>query len=330
MKEHKEISVSKAELNSQSFKILYEEYDREIRSRNFKINGKGTYQLCVKEFLLWLELHGITKIKKMESADMIDYYEYISTRPKKRGSGTLSKSMIGQHLFSLRVLNEYLLETGQIKSGVIIPKNNTGTKTERDALTQEEIKQLYMNCRDKRERAILSIGYGCGLRRAEIEELKTSDMNFVSGVLVVREGKFGKRRDVIMSDAVIKDLKDYYLNERPLYLKERNLLEQTFILNNKGKKMEGEQMNEILKEIIERTGNIDLMHKEITLHSLRHSIAMHLTANGADMEFVRVFLGHSSIDTTHIYAMKNKQRQKLIKRQHEARELRAIPLQEAY
>ncbi len=330
MKEHNEISISKAELSSPFFKILYKDYDQYIKARNLSIKGKGTYQLCVKEFFLWLESQGITKIKRIQSSDMIDYYEYISTRPNKRKAGTLSQSMINQHLFSIRMLVDYLLDTGQIKSAVLIPKNNTGTKKERDSLTREEIELLYKNCKDKRERAILSVGYGCGLRRSEIQELKTSDISFSNGILVVREGKFKKRRDVPMSDRIIKDLKDYLHNERPNYLKEHNPLEPSFFVNNKGKKMEGDHMNEILKEIIERTGNTELMQREITLHSLRHSISMHLSKNGADMEFIRDFLGHSEIDTTYIYAMKNKQKQKLLNRQYETRNHRTLSEQEAY
>ena len=87
---------------------------------------------------------------------------------------------------------------------------------------------------------------------------------------------------------------------------------------------------EILKEIISRTKNAALMQREITLHSLRHSIAMHLDENGADLEFIQEFLGHSEIDTTHIYAKKNKQKQKTYNRQYETRNNRTVSLQETY
>jgi integrase/recombinase XerD len=326
----KEISISKVELQSPFFKMVYNDYNQLIKAKNFATKGQGTYQLCVKEFFYWLELQGINKIKKITSGDMIDYYEYISTRPNKRNAGTLSQSMINQHLFSLRLLIDYLLDTNQIKSAVLIPKNNTGSKKERDSITQAEAELLYRNCQDKRERAILSIAYGCGLRRTEIQDLRTNDLNFLNGILVVRSGKNKKRRDVPMSDRIIKDLKEYLHNERPKYLKERNQLEASFFINNKGKKMEGDHMNEILKEIISRTKNAALMQREITLHSLRHSIAMHLDENGADLEFIQEFLGHSEIDTTHIYAKKNKQKQKTYNRQYETRNNRTVSLQETY
>jgi site-specific recombinase XerD len=222
--------------------------------------------------------------------------------------------MINQHMYSLRMLVDYLLQTNQIQSAVIIPKNNPGTKKERDTATQKEMELLYKHCQNKRERAVLSVAYGCGLRRTEIEVLNTNDINFFNGILVVREGKNRKRRDIPMNDAVIRDLKSYLINERHNYLKENNRLELSFFINNKGKRMKGGHMNQLLKDIILRSKSVSLMQKQITLHSLRHSIAMHLAENGADIEFIRDFLGHSEIDTSHIYARKNKRKQNILNR----------------
>lgn len=298
----------KEDLQSSTFRVLLHEFDKEIRSKNFAIKGKGMYQACVKEFLLWLELQGITKLKRIETPVMIDYYEYITHRPNKLKAGTLSESYINQHLFSIRLLSDYLIETGQIDCTVVIPSYSRATKKEREILSVEEIQLLYKSCITKRERAILSIAYGCGLRRNELRELNTIDIRFYNGILIVRSGKGMKRREVTMSDSVINDLKDYLMNERPHYLKEHNQLEPAFLLNNKGKRMTGDHANEVLKEIIGRTKSNAIEKKEITLHCLRHSIATHLIDNGADLEFVQGFLGHSEIDTSHIYAKRRKQR----------------------
>lgn len=313
MNKKKEISISKVQLQSSFYKVLYHEYDQLIKAKNLATKGKGMYQLSVKEFFYWLECKGINRIKRVTSTLMIEYYEYLSTRPNKRKGGTLSESTINQHLFSLRMLMDYLVEMGQIQSTVLIPQNSPGTKTERDSVTQKEKDLLYADCKDKREKALLSVAYGCGLRRSEAEQLNTNDINFSSGLLTVRKGKFGKYRDVPMSKSVMRDLKDYLIYERMNYLKEYNNLELSFFINNKGKRMDGDHMNEIVKELITRTKNNKLMQKEIGLHSLRHSIAMHLSENGADIEFIRDFLGHTEIDTSHIYARKNKLRNKQLK-----------------
>ena len=72
--------------------------------------------------------------------------------------------------------------------------------------------------------------------------------------------------------------------------------------------MSGEHLNDTLKNLIESTNNYELIQKEITLHCLRHSIAFHLAENNAGIDFIRRFLGHSQINTTYLYAIKNKKR----------------------
>lgn len=303
--------MSKVELQSPQFRIIYHEFDRKIIAEDFVTKGKGVYQTCVKEFLWWLEMQGITKITRVESSTMIDFYEYIISRPKRRTEGVLSDSSINQHMFSLSLLFNYLLDTKQVTSTVIIPKNSIRVQKERNIASLDEIDLLYKYCTSKLEKAILGIAYGCGLRRSELQDLNTNDINYQNGILTVREGKYKKRRDVPMSDAVIRDLKDYLISERANYLKDNNRLELSFFINNKGKRMHGDKANDLVKEIIQRTKNEELIKKEITLHCLRHSIAGHLLDNGADIEFIRDFLGHSEIDTSSIYARKNKQMQKL-------------------
>lgn len=307
------IEISKVQLQNPHYRVMYKEYDQLIKARNLATRGQGAYQLCVKEFLHWLELNGINRLTRLTSQMMIEYGDYLSTRPNKRGIGIISESTFNQHLYSLRLLTDYLLETGQLKSAVIIPQNNPGTKSAREFVTQKEIMLIYKACKVRRERALLSILYGCGLRRTEAQDLNTNDINFHNGILIVREGKFKKRRDVPMNDAVIKDLREYLVEERSMYLKDYNHLELAFFINNKGKRMGGDQMNNMVKEIKTRTKNLKLIQKEITAHSLRHSIATHMAENGADIEFIRDFLGHTEIDTSYIYSRKNKQQQKLIR-----------------
>ena len=309
MEKEKHILMNKVELQNPRYNVLLNEYDLLIKSKNLVVKGKGHYQCTVKEFLYWLELRSINKIRQVQTSDMIDYDQYLRTRPNKRKPGTLSESMINQHNYSLRMLFDYLLETKQIKSAVLLPKNNQGTNKERQIITMAELELIMSHCQTKREKAIISVAYGCGLRRSEINLLNSNDLNFANGLLVVRKGKLYKRRDVPMSNNIIKYLKDYLINERPLYLKDNNRLELAFFINNRGKRMSGDNLNEVLKEIISRTKKQSLIKKEITLHCLRHSIAAHLIDNGADIEFVQSFLGHAQIDTSHIYARRRKRKQ---------------------
>ena len=129
-------------------------------------------------------------------------------------------------------------------------------------------------------------------------------------MLIVRSGKGSKRREVPMSDRVLEELKKYVLEYRWQFLGQHS--EPAFFLNKIGERMSGESLNKTLKKIIERSQNQIILDKEITLNSLRHSIAHHLTENNAGIDFIKSFLGHSYINTAYIYAIKNKNSNKTL------------------
>lgn len=294
-------------INTPSFQILIENYDRFIAVRNYKVGkSKNLYHNPIKEFLIWIEEAGIRNIQKITSKESVKYYEYLISRPKHTGSGTLSEKTIKFHLFTLGLFLTSLLENKEINESFYIPGYaDHGIKKHRNALSVDEIKMLYKYCENHQESALLSVGYGCGLRNAEIEALDVKDVQFATGMLVVRKGKNGKRRDVPMSDAVIEHLKKY-VEERYKILPSNKALQEALFVTSSGKRMDGEQMNDMLKKMSEQTNSFELIQKQITLHCLRHTIAHHLAQNNAGIEFIRGFLGHSQINTTYIYAIRNK------------------------
>lgn len=298
----------KKTIQTPAFQNLLSDFDSFVKVRNYK-QGKGKmYQSAVTEFLIWLEDFGITKASDITSKETIKYLEYLTTRPKQRGEGTLADKTIKFHLFALGLFMLNLLENKRIPDAFYIPSFNSSEEEPRNFITVDEVKILYQNCQNNLERALLSVAYGCGLRRSEIESLDTRDIQLSSGMLIVRKGKNSKRREVPMSDSVVENVKQYLMEERYQLLSNKNQLEDAFFVNSRGKRMSGEHLNDLLKKIIEQTSNYELIQKEITLHCLRHSIAHHLAENNAGIEFIRRFLGHSDINTTYIYAIKNKMR----------------------
>jgi len=143
-----------------------------------------------------------------------------------------------------------------------------------------------------KERVILSLFYGCGLRRSEGELLNLKDVSFKSGLLYIRKGKGGKRRAVPMSEKVIEDIKIYVEQERKWTVKSDAL-----VFNKRGNRMSGDSYSRLLKELLKKAE----MTNQITLHSLRHSIASHLLERGLSVEYVRDFLGHKHLESTQIY-----------------------------
>ena len=296
-------------IQTPAYESLLSDFESFIKVRNYKLGKSNMHKTAITEFLMWMEEYGITQIREATSKEVIAYFEFLITRPNKRRGGTLAEKTIKLHLYAMGLFMQNLLENKAIDNGFYIPSyGNNDTSKSRSTLSVEEIKLVYAYCQNDLEGALLSVAYGCGLRRAELERLNLRDVQISIGELIVREGKGSKRRTVPMSDAVVASLKKYILCEREERLGNSKHIEDAFFITAKGKRMTGEYLNETLKKMIEQTGSYELVQKEITLHCLRHSIASHLAQNNAGINFIKRFLGHSEINTAYIYAIKNKRR----------------------
>lgn len=260
---------------------------------------KNTVQMLpsiLKEFLTYTskELGEINKI------DILNYHEYIKTRPKKRGIGFLSESMISHHIYALKVFFIYQMEQGTITQNPISTLSFEKPKSKpREILSQEEITTLFEICITYKEKAILSLCYGLGLRRTEVQNLELTDLDFEHLIAYIREGKGKKRRIVPMTQAIADNLKNYIQFER----KSKGNV-NAVLCSVIGTSMSGDRINSLMKKTVERLE----LNKKITLHSLRHSVATHLLENGLKLEVVREFLGHKHLETTQIYTRVNMKR----------------------
>jgi integrase/recombinase XerD len=268
---------------------------------------------CLREFFYRMEGLGIHGLDSIMPGHILEHWEYLRTRPSQRG-GSLSESQINHHLYALKTFMNFREALGDLESNpfgaLAFPKPE---HPPRKVLSTEEIKALYGACETLRDHAMLSLFYGCGLRRSEAEKLDISDIHFKGGLLYVRSGKGGKRRAVPMGVQVAQDLKGYYLHERedgasrngPVgHFSERASLsrrqdnKKAFMLNNHGNRMSGDSFWRRLGYLAEQAGFTD----RIGLHCLRHSIATHLLEGGLGIEQVRDFLGHRHLETTQLYA----------------------------
>jgi integrase/recombinase XerD len=165
------------------------------------------------------------------------------------------------------------------------------TSKAHEVLTREEVTSLYEACETLKERAILHVYYGCGLRRDEGVKLNVSDLQFRNKMLYVREGKGGKSRAVPMTEKISEELKAYCYQER-----KSKLNELAFLINQRGTRMHGQDVNKVLKKLCELA-----QINKVSLHSLRHSIATHLMQGGMKFDYISQFLGHNSLNSTQIY-----------------------------
>lgn len=237
--------------------------------------------------------------QKITDQHIKNYHEYLQTKPNQKRKGIISPSHIYSQLLAIKLYFDYLERTKNIKRNPYNLRIKQTTKNERIVFTQEEIQLLYKNTQNLEEKTILHLCYGCGLRRSEAQDLNIKDVNFEQKLLFVRKGKGRKRRVIPLTEAIVKDLKDFF-SYTEIVRKEN---EESFLVNINGSKMKGDNVYELFKRILKRTQS--LKPENYCLHSLRHSIATHLLENEMSIEMVRDFLGHTQLGTTQIYTRIN-------------------------
>lgn len=254
----------------------------------------------VRDFFKWLERTPVKELSQINNQVIKNYHNYLQKRNNKRQSGSLSNNYIISNINALKRFSRYLEQTGKasIEINLELQAEKTNTKT---ILTKAEIKALYKACTNDylgiRDRAILSIFYGCGLRRSEGQALNVSDILLKEKRIFVRKGKNYRERYVPMAESVKEDLENYINVSRVKILSFKNIKQDALFLGMTVKRLSG---NGIIERVhkLKRESNIQ---KEIGLHTLRHSIATHLLQSGMELEAVSSFLGHASLESTQIY-----------------------------
>lgn len=257
----------------------------------------------IAEFFIFLEENEIQTLQQIEQSHIQAFYQKQKERASKNNGKPLSNSTVNGYLRNLRLLSQYLQGTGQGFLEVDIP-NQPKIVAEKEILTQSEIKQLYQATGETltglRDRAILSVYYGCGLRSNEGIHLNVNDVLLEKGLLYVRKGKGKKERYVPFTANLLLDFKNYLDYCRPQLLKENNR-QEAFLINNHSRRITYNNALSILKTLQQRTENEQIQSKQIGLHSLRHSIATHLLERKMLIEEISRFLGHKSIYSTEVY-----------------------------
>ena len=168
-----------------------------------------------------------------------------------------------------------------------------------NVLTIEEINLIINSVESNnvgiRNKAIIEIIYGCGLRVSELTNLLLSNLFLKQGYIKI-VGKGNKERLSPIGSLAIDSLNDFLTNVRP-GLKINNKFSDHVFINNRGTSLSRSMIFKMIKKYTLKA-NID---KDISPHSLRHSFATHLVEGGANLRAVQEILGHSSITTTEIY-----------------------------
>lgn len=242
------------------------------------------YTADIEGFYEFLRHRGVT-LRDASSSDISDYIISVSDYLSKRSQARL--------LSSLNSFFDYLVSEGERKdnpsSAVDSPKLGKYLPV---VLSVEEVRAILKAAPNERDRAILEVLYGCGLRVSEVCSLKISEV-YLKDMFVKVMGKGSKERLVPMAPSTASAIMDY-LSVHP---ESDAGCEDVLFLNRFGRALSRVAVFKMVKSVALVAG----VDKNLSPHTFRHSFATHLVENGADLRVVQEMLGHESILTTEIY-----------------------------
>jgi integrase/recombinase XerD len=310
-------------IKSSHYNYLLKSFKEYLQTLGYATGTVQSWPIHLREFLHYIETSGIISILNIESSHINNFIVHIKQRKNKTKNGALSSSSINKIINAVNIFIKFINSTGGflVESTAERAEDNIG---ERIILTIAEIKQLYeatfLPYREnsiamgQRDRAIIAIFYGCGLRRSEGKSLNITDIDLHKKLLFVKKGKGNKQRYVPIAAKHVTDIKDYLQEGREWFLYNHNANAEWHCDMHGKSLVKKEQANgeaffigqsgNRINEFYQRLQQMKLraeLEKNITLHGLRHSIATHLLQSGMDIEEIAKFLGHSSLASTQLY-----------------------------
>ena len=261
--------------------------------RGLSTNSIKSYEYDLNLFKKFIESNHISDTPVNCRKETIRNYLYNNLSNKKSRSQARSISAI-------RSFFNYLIFEGYIKNSPIsdieLPRLE---KKLPEVLTELEIEKLIKSFNIKenfgqRNRAIVEVLYGTGMRVSELVNLKLSNIFFKENIIKII-GKGNKERFVPLGRVASNEIREY------LKIRDNLIIDSKFsdiiFLNRYGRGLTRSMIFKIISDGYKRIG----LNKKISPHTLRHSFATHLLKNGADLRTIQIILGHESITTTEIY-----------------------------
>ncbi len=272
---------------------LLQEYHLFLKmEKSLSDNTVSAYQRDLKKLFLYLEEAHIEPLKvKLEHLRdfLIEINQAgISARSQARVVSSI-KSFYNFLIYKNKIENDptELLESPKI--GLRLP----------DALSTEEIDKMIdaldmSKPESTRNRAIIEVLYGSGVRVSELINIELSKIYFQEKYMLI-EGKGSKQRLVPLSNESLKQINLWLLDRNKLKIKKGN--EDYLFLNRRGSQISRAMVFEMVKQLALKAN----IQKRVSPHVFRHSFATHLLENGANLRVIQQLLGHESITTTELY-----------------------------
>ena len=261
--------------------------------RGLSINSIKSYEYDLNLFKNFIQSNKMSDTPLNCRPETVKNYLYNNLSNKKSRSQARSIS-------SIKSFFNYLIFEGYIKKSPI--SDIESPKLEKnlpEVLTELEIEKLIKSFDIKenfgqRNRTIIEVLYGTGIRVSELVNLKLSNIFFKENIIKII-GKGNKERFVPLGDIASNEIRKY------LKIRDNSIIDTKFsdivFLNRYGRGLTRSMIFKIISDSYKRIG----LNKKISPHTLRHSFATHLLKNGADLRTIQLILGHESITTTEIY-----------------------------
>lgn len=278
------------------------EFNEQMKVRNYSSSTKRSYNREIKLFLEYLRENGILDIKRI-TKDFLKTWQAMLMEYKARGEKGYTPATVALKIRSIKRFFEHLEQSSHIliNPSEYIREPKKEYRLPRVVLTQDEALKVLdqpnlSTMTGIRDRALLEVLYGTGIRLEEVTNLTIYDCDLQGGLLRVNKGKFAKDRVVPLGRHAVRFLKEYITHVRPRHTKRNRNIRNLFV-SSMGNPLSRKVISMIICGHVKQAG----IGKRVTAHTFRHTFATQLVKNGADIVAVQKMLGHSHLSVTHIY-----------------------------
>jgi tyrosine recombinase XerC len=280
------------------------------KEKRYSVHTIKAYQSDLEQFAeFWGARNGDADFSDLKQTTKEQIRTYLSDLIRHG----MSKRSVSRKLASLRTFFRYLMSEGLVENNptlfILSPKLE---KRLPKYLREEEIEHSLDEIDSKtapgaRDRAMVELFYGTGMRLSELVGLNVQDINLSSGTVRVR-GKGDKQRILPIGKTVSRVLKTYLEARHQLSSSVQN---QALFLNSRGERISTRGVQQIVRKRLSAASE----KIQLSPHMLRHSFATHLLDHGADLQAVKELLGHATLSTTQTYTHVSREHLKKIYRQ---------------
>lgn len=264
-----------------------------IKVKQASSNTVSSYIRDIRQFACWLERVSCGDILAVSHENISNYLFFLQSEGKS--SATVSRNLASIKNFYVYAVSAGFLEHSPVSVDIHVER---GEKKLPQILSGREVELLLsqptcVDAKGFRDKAMLEIMYATGIRVSELIELNVDDVNLDLGIINCSGSK--KSRLIPLYPAALKAVSTYIRDIRHLMIHDSS--EDALFVNVSGARMSRQGFWKILKHYQSKAG----IEKEITPHTLRHSFAVHLLENGADLGSVQELMGHCDISSTQVY-----------------------------